>query len=58
MELVSGKIVGSLTWPHGNQLFAIEAVSRTLTIGFPFEAPATPRQVKRWTQIFSRGITQ
>lgn len=29
------RIVGSMTWPAGNQIFAIEAVPRSWTLGFP-----------------------
>lgn len=38
LDLQTGKTAASLTWPHGNQLFAIEAVPRSLTVGFPFLA--------------------
>ena len=31
----SGEVVGSLVWPEGNQVFAVEAVPLTLTSGFP-----------------------
>jgi uncharacterized protein (TIGR03032 family) len=36
VELASGAILGSLVWPAGNQIFAIEAVPASLTDGFPF----------------------
>lgn len=32
----TGQVLGSLIWPYGNQIFAIEAVSRSWTSGFPF----------------------
>ncbi|MEP6993842.1 MAG: DUF4915 domain-containing protein [Acidobacteriota bacterium] len=32
----SGRILGSLLWPGGNQIFAVEPVSRRFTTGFPF----------------------
>ena len=35
VELASGAILGSLLWPAGNQIFAIEAVPASLTAGFP-----------------------
>jgi uncharacterized protein (TIGR03032 family) len=31
----SGEVLGSLVWPEGNQIFAVEAVPRQLTSGFP-----------------------
>jgi len=36
VDIHSGTIVGSLTWPYGNQVFAVELVSRDFTNGFPF----------------------
>lgn len=36
IDLESGEILGSLTWPKGNQIFAIESVPRSFTKGFPF----------------------
>jgi uncharacterized protein (TIGR03032 family) len=30
-----GEVVGSLVWPQGNQVFAVEAVPLSLTSGFP-----------------------
>ena len=38
LELRTGKIVGSLTWPNGNQIFGIECVPRSVTSGFPFSS--------------------
>jgi uncharacterized protein (TIGR03032 family) len=31
----SGKVLGSIEWPHGNQVFALELVPRRFTLGFP-----------------------
>lgn len=36
IDLRSGKILGSLTWPFGNQIFGVEATPRDFTSGFPF----------------------
>lgn len=36
VDLRSGKTVGSLTWPYGNQIFAIEWIGRKSTAGFAF----------------------
>lgn len=33
----TGEVVGSLTWPYGNQIFGIECVSSEKTIGFSQE---------------------
>lgn len=34
----TGRVLGSLEWPAGNQMFALEWCSRTMTEGFPFPA--------------------
>jgi uncharacterized protein (TIGR03032 family) len=35
VDTKTGETIGSLTWPEGNQVFAIEAVPLSLTSGFP-----------------------
>ncbi len=35
IELKTGKVLGSIYWPLGNQIFAIEGISTTSTVGFP-----------------------
>lgn len=42
LELSTGKTLGSICWPHGNQLFAIEALPLETTVGFPFVTKASP----------------
>ena len=32
----SGKVLGSLLWPYGNQIFSIDWISNRQTTGFPF----------------------
>ena len=34
IDIPSGKVLGSITWPYGNQIFAIEAVPNWFTTGF------------------------
>jgi len=36
VDIESGRVLGSIVWPFGNQIFAIELVPRQLTQGFPF----------------------
>ena len=36
IDMKTGKLVGSLIWPAGNQIFAIEAIPQKITTGFPF----------------------
>ena len=38
LDMKSGKTLGSIVWPHGSQIFAIEAVPLDFTTGFPFPA--------------------
>jgi uncharacterized protein (TIGR03032 family) len=38
VDLRSGGVVASMRWPYGNQIFAIEAVPRDFTHGFPFHS--------------------
>jgi uncharacterized protein (TIGR03032 family) len=46
----SGKLLGSLEWPSGNQIFAIDWISSNVSTGFPFEARSRKR--KRETTLF------
>jgi uncharacterized protein (TIGR03032 family) len=36
LDTQSGEVLGSLIWPAGNQIFAIETVPTSWTTGFPF----------------------
>ncbi len=38
INLASGQILGSLYWPNGNQIFAIDWLPSSATSGFPFRA--------------------
>ncbi len=40
----SGKILGSLDWPAGNQIFAIDWISAGVSTGFVFDARARKRK--------------
>jgi len=46
----SGKLLGSLDWPFGNQIFAIDWISADVSAGFPFEARSRKR--KRELSLF------
>lgn len=54
IDLAAGKVLGSLIWPLGNQMFAIEGLDRRTTTGFPFAKPGE-RERKRQVLLFSRG---
>lgn len=42
VEVRSGRVLGSIDWPAGNQLFAVEWVPREMTAGLPFTAGRRP----------------
>jgi uncharacterized protein (TIGR03032 family) len=51
VEATSGKILGSLTWPYGNQIFAIDWISRSRSTGLPI--PSGSRSgTKRLKHLF------
>jgi uncharacterized protein (TIGR03032 family) len=38
VEVKTGKVIGALVWPYGNQIFSVEVVPRAFSLGFPFVA--------------------
>ncbi len=36
VDIARGEVLGSLIWPYGNQIFAVDWVPRVFTNGFPF----------------------
>ncbi len=38
IDTVSGRLLGSLFWPYGNQIFAIDWLPGHVSAGFPFSA--------------------
>jgi uncharacterized protein (TIGR03032 family) len=51
VEVRTGRVVGSLTWPYGNQIFAVEVIPRSLATGFPFSA-SRGRALDRQKKLF------
>ncbi|HUG36651.1 MAG TPA: DUF4915 domain-containing protein [Candidatus Limnocylindrales bacterium] len=47
VDAASGRVLGSLEWPWGNQLFAVEWAPRRLTTGLPFAAGRRPGAAER-----------
>lgn len=39
VDLSSGRVIANLTWPAGNQIFAVEAVPAAVADGLPFRYP-------------------
>jgi uncharacterized protein (TIGR03032 family) len=56
IDLRRGRVVGSVSWPSGNQLFAIEALERTAACGFPFLPPRASGRARTSLDCFSAGI--
>lgn len=38
LDVRTGEVIGNVRWPYGNQVFAVESVARSLTLGLPFTA--------------------
>jgi uncharacterized protein (TIGR03032 family) len=55
VDLRTGEVLGSLIWPQGNQIFAIEAVPRHFASGFPFSLTAQPGAKRRQQALFFQG---
>ncbi|MFP4323027.1 MAG: DUF4915 domain-containing protein, partial [Anaerolineales bacterium] len=57
IDMQSGQVLGSITWPYGNQLFAIELVPRRWTLGFPFQSHQK-RATARERKLFYTFMTE
>jgi uncharacterized protein (TIGR03032 family) len=57
IEASSGRILGSVVWPSGNQVFAIDSIPRAVTRGFPTECggPRSPARERVLYFMFSGG---
>jgi uncharacterized protein (TIGR03032 family) len=51
VELASGRTLGSLVWPNGNQIFAVEPIPRGFSLGFPLPA-GQRRPTQRVRRLF------
>jgi uncharacterized protein (TIGR03032 family) len=47
LDATSGTVLGSLRWPYGNQIFAVEAMPRDFSLGFPFRSARPARERTR-----------
>jgi uncharacterized protein (TIGR03032 family) len=56
LDTVTGRVLGGLVWPVGNQIFAVESVPAGFTSGLPFAAGAR-RAVARETRLFYAFVT-
>lgn len=46
VDLKSGRVLGSMYWPNGNQIFAIDWLPSNVTAGFPFRLSRRPHEEK------------
>ncbi|MBI5929243.1 MAG: DUF4915 domain-containing protein [Chloroflexi bacterium] len=51
VNIQSGDILGSIIWPYGNQIFAVEPLGHQITSGFPFPVGAK-RATRREKLLF------
>jgi uncharacterized protein (TIGR03032 family) len=51
VEVKSGKVLGALAWPYGNQIFAVDWLPPGLAAGFPF-SPRARRAARRARSLF------
>jgi hypothetical protein len=58
IDMKTGKLVGSLLWPSGNQIFAIEAIPQKITTGFPFVYKARHSKGQKQNLFYSFSIRQ
>lgn len=56
LHIPSGKLLGSVIWPAGNQIFAIALIDRRITQGFPFLIRRN-RSQQLHSCLFARGLT-
>jgi uncharacterized protein (TIGR03032 family) len=53
VDLQTGNVLGSVRWPFGNQVFAVESVPASTTLGFPFTTRSAPGRAKRLFYSFA-----
>jgi hypothetical protein len=57
VELSSGRVLGSITWPLGNQIFAVQPLEGIATGGLPFAAGERGRARWRHDLFFTRSAS-
>jgi uncharacterized protein (TIGR03032 family) len=59
VELGSGRVLGSLTWPYGNQIFGCDWLPSATSAGFPFPARRRRNRIQdeRLFYTFTTGTT-
>jgi uncharacterized protein (TIGR03032 family) len=51
VDALTGRVLGSLTWPYGNQIFAVEMIESSTATGFAFTA-SQGRALDRQKKLF------
>jgi uncharacterized protein (TIGR03032 family) len=54
----TGKVLGSLTWPAGNQIFAVECVESSFASGLPFVTGSSERRLASARKLFYNFQTE
>ncbi len=54
LDTRSGKVLASLVWPEGNQVFGIDWCPRRITSGFPFLRRRSATRLKQTRDLFYR----
>ncbi len=57
VDIQSGEVLGSLLWPYGNQIFAIDWVPSCFSTGFPFQVGGK-RATRREKTLFYSFTTE
>lgn len=57
VEVSTGRVLGSMIWPSGNQIFAIESAPSEETLGFPFTSRRSPKGGSI-RELFFRGSAE
>lgn len=58
VDLKTGKLLGSIVWPSGNQIFAVEAIPNKISSGFPFLYKSASAKERKQNLFYSFSIRQ
>ena len=53
VDIKSGQVLGSLIWPYGNQIFAIDWILSQVSFGFPFSINASRTANRKKTLFYA-----
>ncbi|MFH1114527.1 MAG: DUF4915 domain-containing protein [Pseudomonadota bacterium] len=58
VDMMSGDLLGSVTWPYGSQIFSVEWVPSTFSSGFPFRADPNVSAESRTLLFYSFKVSE